>query len=82
MKDVRALVKFMSQSSLAGEPFERAREHHKIGRGLETIGNTRFATTMWSADSVHHCIPAFREVVKDHGNEINIAVCHTIDHVY
>ncbi|KAI0054381.1 hypothetical protein BV25DRAFT_1806052 [Artomyces pyxidatus] len=71
---MRKLLKFMSQSSLAAEPFERARKAHGITRGLETIGKTRFATLTWAAESVKRCLPAFRQVFRDYGTPFAKAI--------
>ncbi|EIM86966.1 uncharacterized protein STEHIDRAFT_157253 [Stereum hirsutum FP-91666 SS1] len=41
-----------------------SREHHRIGRGLEVIGKTRFATSVRSARSVQNNTPAIKDVVQ------------------
>ncbi|KAI0308814.1 ribonuclease H-like domain-containing protein, partial [Amylostereum chailletii] len=62
---VRVILKFMSQSTLAAQPFEEARKRLKIGRGLETIGATRFGTLSWASDSVRRCLRAFRLIIQE-----------------
>jgi hypothetical protein len=53
---------------------ERTRTRLGIKRGLESIGDTRFATIYWSAVSVHRCLPALREIVSDKKLGIEIGV--------
>lgn len=57
------------------EQLNLARQKLNIGRGLEAIGDTRFATIYWSAESIRCCLPAFRQIVADPALGIEIGVC-------
>ena len=57
------------------EHFNLARQKHHIGRGLESIGETRFATIYWAAESIRRGLPALRDIVRDKNLNIEIGVC-------
>lgn len=42
----------------------KAREQLVIGRGLESIGKTRFGTVVHSSVSVQRCIPAIQKAIS------------------
>ncbi|KAJ7768081.1 ribonuclease H-like domain-containing protein, partial [Mycena maculata] len=56
---LRELLAFMSLSSYSQDWFDIARAEQGISRGLQSVGETRFASIYWSLDSVLNGIPAF-----------------------
>ena len=48
------------------------RREVKIGRGLEKIGKTRFATHYWSALSVEHNLSLISSLVRDGSAAIKV----------
>lgn len=54
----------MGKSHVIAKPFEDARKEYKIGRGLEKIGKTRFATIPWSSESVRRNLQPFRDLTQ------------------
>jgi hypothetical protein len=65
----------MSKSDYSRQHFNKQRTILNIGRGLEAIGDTRFSTIYWSADSVLRGLPALRAIVRDPNLGIEISVC-------
>jgi hypothetical protein len=55
----------MSLSSYSQDWFDLARKSLDISRGLESVGETRFATIYWSLDSTLRGIPAFMSIVRN-----------------
>jgi hypothetical protein len=64
----------MSRSTYTMEHFNYERESLKIGRGLQSIGDTRFGTVHWAAESLRRCLPALRNIVGDETLDIDINV--------
>jgi hypothetical protein len=56
------------------ECFDHQRQKMGIGRGLETIGETRFGTIYWSGESVMRGLPALKVIVEDEDLQIHIPV--------
>ena len=56
----------MAMSTYTLDFFDLAREELKIGRGLQSVGETRFATLYWSLDFVLIGFPAFEKIVREH----------------
>ncbi|KAJ7746234.1 hypothetical protein B0H14DRAFT_3605957 [Mycena olivaceomarginata] len=57
--ELRELLATMSLSTYSQDWFDLARKELNISRGLESVGETRFATIYWSLDSTLRGIPAF-----------------------
>ncbi len=55
----------MGQSTYALDHFDHERTRLGIGCGLESIGNTRFGTIYWSAESVLRGIDALVNIVRN-----------------
>lgn len=55
----------MSLSTYSQDWFDLARKELNISRGLESIGETRFATIYWSLDSTVRGVPAFVSIVRN-----------------
>ncbi|KDQ29995.1 hypothetical protein PLEOSDRAFT_1022692, partial [Pleurotus ostreatus PC15] len=67
---IRNTVTFFNHSHGAIAELRRAHQRLSIGRGIETIGKTRFGTLFLSAISVQRNAPAIAEVgLKMQGNE-------------
>ncbi|KAJ7784003.1 hypothetical protein DFH07DRAFT_997515, partial [Mycena maculata] len=62
---LRELLAFMSLSSYSQDWFDIARAEQGISRGLQSVGETRFASIYWSLDSVLNGIPAFVSIVRN-----------------
>jgi hypothetical protein len=56
------------------ECFDYQRDRMGIGRGLVTIGDTRFGTIYWSGESILRGLPAFRVIIQDEVLQIHIPV--------
>lgn len=56
---------FMSQSTYTLDHFDDARRILGISKGLEGIGETRFATVYWSSLSLLRGFPAMIKVVQN-----------------
>lgn len=65
----------MSLSTYTRDYYDVARRELKIGRGLQSIGETRFATIYWSLDSVLQGYEAFKKIVRNPDLGIDNAVC-------
>ncbi|KAJ7574501.1 hypothetical protein C8J56DRAFT_1172807 [Mycena floridula] len=63
IKISRETITFYTKSHIAISELEKARELHKIGRGLESIGATRFGTIIHSLNSIKRCLPAISQTV-------------------
>ena len=61
---------FMSQSTYTLDHFDDARQILGISKGLEAIGETRFATVYWSSLSLLRGFPAMIKVVQN--KDLNI----------
>jgi len=55
----------MSFSTYTLDFFDLAREELGIGRGLQSIGETRFLIIYWSIDSVLQGFPAFTKIARE-----------------
>lgn len=62
---LRELLSFMSLSTYTQDYYDVARRELKIGRGLQSVGETRFATIYWSVDSVLQGYEAFKQIVRN-----------------
>jgi hypothetical protein len=62
------------------EHFNYERTSLKIGRGLQSIGDTQFGTIYWAAESLRRCLPALRNIVGDEvlGIDINVRQSNSI----
>ncbi|KAH9970487.1 ribonuclease H-like domain-containing protein, partial [Lactifluus volemus] len=69
---LRSTLAFMARSTYTMEHFNYERELLKIGRGLQSIGETRFGTIHWAAESLRRCLPALRNIVGDETLDIDI----------
>ena len=68
----------MSQSTYALDHFDDARQTLGISKGLEGIGETRFATVYWSSLSLLRGFPAMIKVVQNKDLKIENEVRHTV----
>lgn len=66
-------IAHFSHSNDSTQKLDALRKQRKIGRGLEKVGKTRFATVTWSALSLQRCMGCIRELVED--GSINLKVC-------
>ena len=66
INDLRAVITFFHKSTRAADALEAARKRHRISRGLEGIGKTRFPTICTAAISLKQCFPALCELVDKH----------------
>ncbi|EPQ56401.1 hypothetical protein GLOTRDRAFT_138137 [Gloeophyllum trabeum ATCC 11539] len=71
---LREILAFMSRSGYATELFDKARVRLDLGRGLEFIGETRFGTVYWSAESVRRNMEAFRAILDDKSLGITLGI--------
>jgi hypothetical protein len=71
---LRGINAFMNKSTYTLEHFDYHRKKLGIGRGLETIGETRFGMIYWSGKSVQRGLPAFRAIISDEALGIDIPV--------
>src|SRR5258708_2416099 len=66
----------MAMSTYTLDFFDLARGELNIGRGLQSVGETRFGTIYWSLDSVLNGFPAFEKIAHEHHiNGIDSNVC-------
>ena len=77
---MRGVLAFMSLSSYTLAYFDEAREDLHIGRGLISIGETRFGSIYWSLDSVLEGMPAFKRIMQHQGPEIESEVSAFLGH--
>jgi hypothetical protein len=61
----------MSLSTYTLDHYDKARQECKIGQGLLSIGETRFALIYWSLQSVLDGFPAFVKIARDINNGID-----------
>ncbi|KAH8813669.1 ribonuclease H-like domain-containing protein [Flagelloscypha sp. PMI_526] len=64
-RKVREVLAHMAHSTYNRNQFDKARKELGIMRGLEGIGETRFATVYWSGESVLRGIPALAKIVRE-----------------
>ena len=60
---VRGVIRKFHQSHIGTFELDKAKTEISIGRGLESIGKTRFGSTVIGARSVERNIPAIKKVV-------------------
>ena len=73
IKTICRIVKFFRKSTFANAQLKIACKKHHITQGLVAIGNTRFGSMYFAGLSVHHCLPAIRELC---GNDtVVVPVC-------
>ncbi|KAJ3558474.1 hypothetical protein NP233_g11501 [Leucocoprinus birnbaumii] len=63
--ELRKLLAFMSLSTYSLDHYNLARKRLGISHGLQSIGETRFATVYWSLESVTTGIEAFKAITRD-----------------
>lgn len=80
VKSVRITIRFFKHSNVARALLKDLCIKKNLGRGLESIGKTRFVTLVWSAESVQHCLPAIRELVTN--SQITIPVSNSTKSYY
>ena len=56
----------MAMSTYTLDFYDLAHEELNIGCGLQSIGETRFATIYWSLESVLVGFPAFEKIAHEH----------------
>ncbi|OBZ75404.1 hypothetical protein A0H81_04594 [Grifola frondosa] len=64
--ELRKCLTFFSHSDDATNKLAKVRGLLGIGRGLERIGKTRFATIVHAAVAMRRCLPALREACTNH----------------
>ncbi|KAJ6447553.1 hypothetical protein C8R47DRAFT_999767 [Mycena vitilis] len=74
IKIVRATIKYFSQSKDSKKLLRDLRLREHLGRGLETIGKTRFATVTWSSISLRRNLNPIRSLVTTGLIEIKIVL--------
>lgn len=62
---LRALLAFMIMATYTLDFYDLAQEELGIKHGLQSIGETRFATIYWSIQSVLEGFPAFQKIVNE-----------------
>ncbi|TFY58563.1 hypothetical protein EVJ58_g6337 [Rhodofomes roseus] len=65
IKHVRKTVKFFKKSTFGKSHLRRRRQKLKIGRGVVSIGKTRFGTMWHSSESVRRCLPAIEGLCRE-----------------
>ncbi|KAJ6486304.1 hypothetical protein DFH09DRAFT_948883 [Mycena vulgaris] len=63
--ELEEILAFMSLSSYSRDWFDETRKSLGISRGLQSVGETRFATIYRSLDSVLRGIPEFSSIVRN-----------------
>ncbi|KAG2337516.1 hypothetical protein BDR05DRAFT_842673, partial [Suillus weaverae] len=63
IKNLRSIITYFRKSHAATDALNKARKSLDIGRGLEGIGKTRFATVCILAISLKCCFPALCQIV-------------------
>jgi hypothetical protein len=56
----------MAMSTYTLDFFDHPCEELTIGRGLQSVGDTCFATIYWSLESVLTGFPAFEKIAREH----------------
>ncbi|KAJ7496082.1 ribonuclease H-like domain-containing protein [Mycena galericulata] len=74
IKILRGTVKHFNHSKQSKALLKTARLREKIGRGLETIGKTRFATLTWSAISLRRNLNPIRGLCTSGQIEIKMTL--------
>jgi hypothetical protein len=70
---VRTTVKTFNQSKQSKAMLKQLRLQHSIGRGLETIGKTRFATVTLAAISVQRNLNLISSLCTNGQVEIKVS---------
>lgn len=60
---VRRLLQFFHHSTAATNRLRNVLDKLGISRGVEAIGNTRFATVYYACNSVLRCLPALYQLI-------------------
>jgi hypothetical protein len=76
---LRGVVAHMNKSTYTMEHFDYQRKKMGIGRGLESIGDTRFGTLYWSGQAVIRGLPALKVIIADDNLQTNIPVSHNVE---
>lgn len=76
MKVLRKLVAHFSHAAHDNVQLDELRAKKGIGRGLESIGNTRFATFTWSALSVRRCLDCLYELAETEMIDLGVRTPH------
>ncbi|KAF8451153.1 ribonuclease H-like domain-containing protein [Boletus edulis BED1] len=76
---IKAICLLEEFKEYAMEHFDYERTKLGITRGLEGIGNTRFATMYWAGKSVQRGLPALQAIVEDDALGIDIA---SLNHLF
>jgi hypothetical protein len=71
---MRGVIAKFHKSHLGATELEFAHVECGIGRGLTTIGKTRFGTIILAAWSLQHNLPAIKRVVER--NNFDLGVCY------
>ncbi|KAH9936967.1 ribonuclease H-like domain-containing protein, partial [Amylocystis lapponica] len=67
IQNLRCVLTSFSHSDNASNKLNEIRNMVDIGRGLQHIGNIRFATIIHAAISLRRCLPALRDAYADSG---------------
>ena len=71
---IRRTLTYFSHSTSATTKLKAQRKVMKIpGNGLEAIGDTRFATIFYAAQSLRKCMPAIQALVGDNQIEVTVS---------
>lgn len=78
ISNLRELLSFMSLSTYTLDHYNSVRKEKNIPRGLQSIGETRFATIYWSLESVLAGIDVFAEITRSRTLGIDSEVCYRL----
>ncbi|KAJ7213203.1 ribonuclease H-like domain-containing protein [Mycena rebaudengoi] len=70
IKILRSAISHFSHSKQSKAALKDLRVRDNLGRGLEAIGKTRFATVSWSGESLRRCLPGVRHLASTGQTEI------------
>lgn len=77
ISNLRELLSFMSLSTYTLDHYNITRNKHNVSHGLQSVGETRFATIYWSLESVLAGIDVFTEITRSPTLGIKSEVCPT-----
>ncbi|KAI0027166.1 ribonuclease H-like domain-containing protein [Vararia minispora EC-137] len=69
-------IKFFSKSTLAKTAFKCLMPRHRITRGLQKFGKTRFGSISHSVSSMQRCLPIIHELVRTRRIKLPVANVH------